>query len=420
MGADCACVELNGPVSSMKRFRMPALHPAAVRFVPFYVGINFIGGVHLPFFPAWLESRGLSPESIGLLMMFMGLVRVVTGPLLGVMADAMAARRQAVILLMLAATLSYAGYALFPGIGFIVIFSLTASIAFSAVGPILEGVTLKTALAERFDYGRVRSFGSAAFIAMNFGSGVYLAVYGIDQFLPILIGSSVIALTASLALPREDAPKEKPGRGLVWREALQLSRNPAFLLFLLAAGLAQACHAFYYGFGTLNWKAQGYSADLIGLLWGLGVAAEIVLFSFSGRVVAWLGPVRLLVIGAVSGLVRWSVLAVSPPLEVLLPLQLLHAGTFGAAHLGAMHFVARAVPPHLVGTAQSILAAVTIGVLMSLAQFASGHLFALFGAQGYLLMTACSGFALLAALGLGRIWNGGPLLGLAGRLPFPR
>ena len=97
------------------------------------------------------------------------------------------------------------------------------------------------------------------------------------------------------------------------------------------------------------------------------------------------------------------------PLWALLALQCLHAGTFGAAHLGAMHFVARAVPGHLVGTAQSIYAAVTIGVFMSVGQYASGHLFASFGAQGYLLMTAISAGALTAAILLGRLWHGGML-----------
>lgn len=393
----------------MNLSRFPLLPASAVRFVPFYMGINFIGGVHLPFFPAWLESRGLSPEAIGLLMMFMGLVRVVTGPVLGFAADALVARRQALILLMATAFVSYVGYALLPGIGFVVLFSLVASISFSAIGPLLEGVTLRTALSERFDYGRVRSFGSAAFIVMNFGSGLYLAAYGVDEFLPLLIGSSVFALMASLVLPADVAPAHPQRRGVVWREALALFRQPAFLLFLLAGGLAQACHAFYYGFGTLNWKALGYSADLIGLLWGLGVVAEIVLFSFSDRVVARLGPVRLLVLGTMAGLIRWTGLALSPSLEVLLLLQLLHAGTFGAVHLGAMHFVARAVPPHLVGTAQSIHAAVTIGIFMASGQFASGHLFAAFGAQGYLLMSLCSAFALVASVGLGRIWTGARL-----------
>lgn len=388
---------------------LPRPHPAAVRFIPFYVGMNFIGGVHLPFFPAWLASRGFAPESIGLLMMMMGLVRVVTGPALGFLADVFDARRKAVIVLSAGAALSYAGYALLGDIAFIVLFSITASICFSAVGPLVEGVTLKTAIAAQFDYGRVRSFGSAAFIVMNFVSGVYLASHGIDYFLVILIGSSVFAFAAAWLLPHEERAVHRPHHHSVWKDMRELIRQPAFLVFLLAAGLAQSCHAFYYGFGTLNWKAQGYSADLIGVLWGLGVLAEIVLFSFSNRVVAWIGPVRLLVLGTACGLVRWTLLSLVPPLWLLLPLQCLHAGTFGAAHLGAMHFVARAVPGHLVGTAQSIYAAVTIGVFMSVGQYASGHLFANYGANGYLLMTGISACAMAASVLLGRLWHGGIL-----------
>jgi PPP family 3-phenylpropionic acid transporter len=180
-------------------------------------------------------------------------------------------------------------------------------------------------------------------------------------------------------------------------------------MFLLAASLAQSCHAFYYGFGTLNWKAIGYSPALIGFLWGLGVMAEIVLFTFSNRVVQKLGPVKLMVIGTSCGLLRWTLLALSPPLWLLLPVQCLHAGTFGAAHLGAMHFIARAVPGHLVGTAQSIYSAITVGVFMAGGQYASGHLFATHGAYGYLLMTGFSVLALSCSLLLGRLWHGGLL-----------
>lgn len=384
-------------------------HPEAVRFIPFFVGINFIGGVHLPFFPAWLESRGFTPESIGLLMMAMGLVRVVTGPVLGFLADAFSARRLAIITLIGVAAASYAGYAVLPDPVFVVLFSITSSIAFSAVGPLIEGITLKTAITHQFDYGRVRSFGSAAFIVMNFASGIYLAQQGVDAFLVILICAAAFAFAMAFLLPQEGPPQHDHHRSHVWRQVRALVRQPAFIVFLFAAGLAQSCHAFYYGFGTLNWKALGYSADLIGFLWALGVVAEIVLFTFSNRIVAWLGPVRLLVIGTTSGLLRWTIVAFSPPLWVLIPVQCLHAGTFGAAHLGAMHFLARAVPGYLVGTAQSIYAAVTIGVFMASGQYASGHLFADFGAKGYLLMTALSALALGFSLLLGRRWHGGEL-----------
>lgn len=384
-------------------------HPEAVRFIPFFVGINFIGGVHLPFFPAWLESRGFTPESIGLLMMAMGLVRVVTGPVLGFLADAFSARRLAIITLIGVAAASYGGYAVLPGPVFVVLFSITSSIAFSAVGPLIEGITLKAAITHQFDYGRVRSFGSAGFIVMNFASGIYLAQQGVDAFLVILTCAAAFAFAMAFLLPQEGPPQHDHHRSHVWRQVRALVRQPAFIVFLLAAGLAQSCHAFYYGFGTLNWKALGYSADLIGFLWALGVVAEIMLFTFSNRIVAWLGPVRLLVIGTASGLLRWTIVAFSPPLWVLIPVQCLHAGTFGAAHLGAMHFLARAVPSYLVGTAQSIYAAVTIGVFMASGQYVSGHLFADFGAKGYLLMTILSALALGFSLLLGRRWHGGEL-----------
>jgi PPP family 3-phenylpropionic acid transporter len=139
------------------------------------------------------------------------------------------------------------------------------------------------------------------------------------------------------------------------------------------------------------------------------VLAEIVLFTFSSRVVQRFGPVRLMVIGTACGILRWTLTAFSPPLWLLLPVQCLHAGTFGAAHLGAMHFIARAVPGHLVGTAQSIYSAITVGVFMACGQYASGHLFADHGAYGYLLMTMFSVVAMGFALLLGRVWHGGAL-----------
>jgi PPP family 3-phenylpropionic acid transporter len=166
----------------MGLFRLPRPHPDAVRFVPFFIGINLIGGVHLPFFPAWLASVGFDPESIGLLMMAMGFSRVATGPALGFLADAFAMRRFAVIALIGVAAVSYIGYAALPGALFVVVFSLTSSMAFSAIRPLIDGIMVRSSLQHHFDYGRVVAFGSAAFIAMNFTSGVLVAEAGIGVF----------------------------------------------------------------------------------------------------------------------------------------------------------------------------------------------------------------------------------------------
>jgi PPP family 3-phenylpropionic acid transporter len=258
-------------------------HPEALRFVPFFIGINLIGGVHLVFFPAWLTSIGFSATSVGTLMAAMNLLRVISGPALGVAADAFAARRLAIICLMSLAAASYAGYAAFTGIGLVVLFSFTSSGAFSAIGPLLEGVTLKAAMQSGFDYGRVRLWGSAAFVAMNFIGGAVIGASGIGIFPWVLTAAGTLSLAASFVLPPDRDVRHDGHAAVIRRQAWALARQPLFLLFVATAGIAQACHAFYYAFGTLNWRVLGYSPGLIGFLWALGVIAEIVLLTFSRK-----------------------------------------------------------------------------------------------------------------------------------------
>ncbi len=131
-------------------------------------------------------------------------------------------------------------------------------------------------------------------------------------------------------------------------------RNPAFLAVVLASSMIQSSHALYYGFSTMDWRAGGLDGTVIGMLWGLGVAAEIVLFAFSGRLPKSLRPTTLLAIGGLGAIVRWTAMAFDPPTALLPALQILHAASFGAAHLGMMGFLARAVPRELAATAQGV------------------------------------------------------------------
>ncbi len=87
-------------------------------------------------------------------------------------------------------------------------------------------------------------------------------------------------------------------------------RQPAFLAIAAAGSLIQASHAAYYGFSTLDWSAKGFDGVTIGVLWALGVAAEIVLFAFAARLPARFGPVTLILIGAAGGIVRWIAIGV--------------------------------------------------------------------------------------------------------------
>ncbi len=380
-----------------------------MRFVPLFIGINLVGSLNLALFPVWLASVGISPGSLGLLMAAMGIVRVITSPIAGIAADALAARRMTVILLMGIAAAAQIGFASVSAVALIVLFTLIAAGSFSAIGPLLDGMTMRSAMAWGFDYGHVRLCGSSAFLLMNVAGGIFIAASSIANVPYAIAISGLISFVAAWMLPRDDEQPHPEHAAQVRKQAWALARQPLFVLFVCAAGLAQACHSFYYGFGSLNWKALGYPADLIGVLWALGVLAEVALFTVAARVASRFGATRLLVIGTASGVVRWTVLAFSPPLWVLVPIQLLHAGTFCAAHLGAMYFLVRAAPPQLVGTAQSLYAAVTVGVFFTIGQGISGWLFGAFGAYGYLAMTVMSLIACGLSLLLGRLWDGGVL-----------
>ena len=181
-------------------------------------------------------------------------------------------------------------------------------------------------------------------------------------------------------------------------------------MFLLAAGLAQAAHATFFTFGTLLWQKQGLSAAWCGALWAIGVFAEVLLFSFSGRVADRFGAARLIAIGAAASIVRWLVLATEPSLAVLVPLQLLHGITYGATHIGAMHL--SMTPSHAISreARRRFMQQSSAGVAMGFTTLIAGYVYASSGALSYVAMAAIATVSLIAALRLVQMWNGGVLV----------
>jgi len=84
--------------------------------------------------------------------------------------------------------------------------------------------------------------------------------------------------------------------------------------------------------------------------------------------------------------------------------------TFGAAHLGALHFIAQAVPEDRAATAQGLYAAVTAGIAMGGGMLAAGPLYAQLGGRGYLVMAGVAAISAVAAMVLNARWRGGRLL----------
>ncbi|MBV9692527.1 MAG: MFS transporter, partial [Alphaproteobacteria bacterium] len=334
-------------------------------------------------------------------------------PLSGMVADARNDRRGAMLVLYAVVFLGYAALNGTRAPEAIFLAAVAANVAGGSATPLLESVSVRLSEVFDFDYGHVRVWASATFMAGNVVAGVCVSRFGLAALAPWLTISAALNLIAIWALPAPPANRARGDFALSFRatlgEARELLRSRIFVVFLAAASLDQGSHAFYYSLGGLHWRTLGYSGTLIGLLWPLGVLAEIGLMAVSLKVFRALGATRLLMLGAACCMLRWTILAFDPPLPVVVFAQFLHGGTFALAHLGAMYFVLRAVPPRLAATAQSLYAVASSGLALGLATLAVGPLYAAYGGRAYLLMSAMG----LVSLGLGyvlrRSWHGGRL-----------
>ena len=379
--------------------------PIALRLSLFYAGFFLSGGVLLPFWPVWLASRGLSAAEIGVVLAIGQWAKIAATPATGAVADHSGDPRRVMLVL---AIVAVAGYALcFPAYGFAALAALNALTAASlaALLPVGDSLAITATQQGRVDFGRVRVWGTIAFIVATLVGGRMLNGRAPDIVLELVLALTVLNIGSCLLLPRS-ATHLAAGvaRSSAWR--LMLTRR--HLVFLTASTLIAASHSVYYAFGSLRWQAQGFSDTTIAWLWAEGAAAEAVFLFWGAKAVARYGPARLMAIGAASGVVRWTALALTGDLRVLVVVQLLHAGTIAAAGLGGMHYLGRSIPPALAATGQAITAAVVGGIGYGVFMPLAGTLYGAYGGLAYLAMAAASAGAAVAAIALERLMAAAP------------
>jgi PPP family 3-phenylpropionic acid transporter len=353
----------------------------ATRLAALYAAMFVVLGIHLPFFPVWLKAKGLDAGMIGVILAAPMIVRVFSITLAARIADRREALRGVIVAASAASILGYALVGLAAAPFAILAAYVAASFVYTPLMPLAETYALKGLAARRRAYGPVRLWGSAAFIVGSFVAGFATDLIPTSQLIWLIVAGCAITACAALLLEplSSGAPASvtQPMRGLL--------RDPSFIAGVVAASLIQASHAVYYSFSALQWHGEGLDGTTIAGLWALGVVAEIVLFALQARLPPFMTPAVLLMVGGAGGTLRWAAMAFTPPTAALPFLQLLHALSFGATHLGMLGFVAAKAPPGRGATAQGYLA-VVLGMTMAAATALSGVLFSAFGSFAYAAM----------------------------------
>jgi MFS transporter, PPP family, 3-phenylpropionic acid transporter len=360
----------------------------ATRLALFYGATFGMIGTHLPFFTVWLKAVGIDAWWIGVIGAVPSLTRFTVLPFVIGVAEKYSLRG-ALTVTALATALGFAviGTQHLP-LAVLLVYAVTCSL-WTPMTPLTDAYALRGVARFGLNYGPLRLWGSAAFVVGALACGMLVDIVAARHLIWIIVSTAVLGAIASLGLQPLDRPRT-PSATI--HGAGALLRDPGFIAIIVVSALTQGSHAAYYTFASITWQAFGMGGLTIAGLWVLGVLAEIVVFALSPRFT--LAPAMLVVIGALSAVVRWLITAQEPSVAVLSVVQLAHGLTYGLTQVGTMSLLVRHVPIHMMARGQGYLAACG-GIVTSAASIVSGMVYAGYGQRVYYAMAA---MALVAAV----------------------
>ena len=341
--------------------------------------------VQLAFLPVWLAEVGFSASEIGTLLGFALGARVVLVPLLVAWSDRFQQRRYAYTLY--AALGSGAALLMLTEIPLAIWTAVVViSVCGAAIIPVVDAIALSGVQRFGMSYGRVRMWGSIAFIVATFGTSAFVNGAGYGVIPLTVIGAAFMSFACGFAVPAVAVAGRKSGPDLY------LQDDRILIAGIACGSLALSSQATYYAFSSIHWANLGFSAGGIAALWSIGVLAEIVLFAAVGKRFD-LSARTLLLLGVACGIVRWASFPFGETFTFFALNSTLHAGTFAAAYLGTQRLIAERVPEAAHGKAQGLTQLVAGPVTAGMTVL-SGWLFSAFGVQAF------QAAALLCALAL--------------------
>lgn len=355
-------------------------------------------GAFAPFFSVYLDSIGLSPVEIGVVMALPQVTRIIAPHLWGWLADAGGSRMRVVRATTVAAVACWLG--MFAGGGFLWICAMIFALCFffSAALPLMEAATLTHVGEQTGRYGNIRLWGSVGYIVAVVGVGYALDIFAVSALLWIVLACILGTLAFVWILP-EARPAAHASDA---RPIAEILKRPEVIALISACALMAVAHSPYYTFYSIHLVDHGYSKAVTGWLWALGVVCEIAIFLWLPRLYAACSLRSILLASFALAAARFLLIGWgADSLALLLFAQTLHAASFGSFHAAAIGIVHQLFRGRHQARGQAIYGSLTFGVGGAVGSLASGYAWEPLGAA--LTFTAASACALTGMLLIA--WN---------------
>ena len=364
-----------------------------VAYIVLYVALYAAFGVASPFWPKFFQTRALGPQQISVILAAAMLVRLVSGPLVGVLADVVGSLR--LVLAACAAVAAAAAAALFYADTFMLLLAaaLVQAAALAPTTSIADALSVNVArphtTGRAFEYGWIRGAGSAAFVLGTLAAGQLVSPSDLSPVIWMNAGLLFAAAGATAWLPGpapQAASRVVPGSP--WHEVSAVLKIRPFRTVILVSALVYGSHAMHDAFAVIRWSNAGIGTPAISLLWSESVIAEVFVFLLVGpAIIDRFGTRGAAVLAAAAGIVRWSVAGVTSSVLLLSLIQPLHGLTFALLHLACMRLMGIMIPANVAATAQALYAFGS-GLVTALLILLSGPLYAAYAGAAFFPMAA--------------------------------
>ncbi|MBN1672683.1 MAG: MFS transporter [Kiritimatiellae bacterium] len=336
-----------------------------LRFTLVYAALFLPFAVATPYLQVLLRLRGFQKDAIGWIQGTLEAMAVLAPPVWGWLSDRSGKRRLFLALGVAGCVPTFLLFGVVKAALLAIAVAVLFGFCYRPLIPLTDGITFRYIGERGGDYGLVRIGGSISFIVCTLtleSLGIARSGTGAMILAAMCVACGLQFLCVAL-LPRTGSGHAGPADPSAAAGGMSAFLRRPFVLFMLCAFLGRLAMMSYYGFFSLYLKeVHGFSKA--GLVWWIGPLSEIPVIYFSQRIMKRIGVRNLFALGLVGISVRLLGFAVAPAraLWAVVPFQLLHSLTFGAYHCASVTYVSRVVPARLHSTAQTVFAAVTVGL----------------------------------------------------------
>jgi PPP family 3-phenylpropionic acid transporter len=333
-------------------------------------------GVLVPYWSLYLKSLGYSSLTIGSLVAILPATKLVAPYIWGWLADV---TRRSMLIIRIASVLALLSFALVyvnTELWWLAMAMLLFSFFWNATLPQFEAMTLNHLGDAVHRYSNVRLWGSLGFIVSAVVLGDALQSHSVE-LIPLMTLLLFAAIAVCSFIVPEKLNMPHADHSPIWR----VIRQPRVMAFFVVCFLMLCSHGPYYTFYTIYLEEHGYSSRVIGLLWAIGVLAEVVMFLLMYRLLPRYGVRKLLIITLLLTSLRWLLIGFYVEnLALLFIAQLGHAFSFGVFHSVGISLVHRFFTGNHQGRGQALYSSVSYGAGVAVGSLVSGLVWDEYGA----------------------------------------